>query len=169
MCYRAVLSQVHRPQKWVPAADEGVPAAEGQEGQGGGGWGQPDFEPDQAEELQEHALLQAGLCQLALHEGPHLLHLQEVALPEEILPMLRERAEVRLVLRVPRVREQIDRRLGLLSAWGIAALVAIRGLQALRRERGEAAKPDRPWYRAVPLGRPADGGGVQRDDVVLAG
>ena len=168
MCYRAVLSQVHRPQKWVPAADEGVSAAEGQEGQGGGGWVEPNFEPHKAEELQEHALLQAGLCQLALHEGPNLLHMQEVALPEEILPVLRERAEVRRILRVPRVREQIDWRLGLRSARGRAPLVAIRDLQAVRRERGEAAKPDRPRYRAVPLGRPADGGGVQWDDVVLA-
>ena len=57
--------------------------------------------------------------------------------------MLLERAEVRIVLRVHIMLEQIDRRRGLLSALGIAALVALRHLQALRLELREAVKPDR--------------------------
>ena len=103
---RSVLSALHRHQKLVSTGHERVYSQPGEEGQGIFGGRKHSALHHQAEELQKHALLQAGLRQLALHEGPGLLHLQEIALPEEVLPLLLEGPKVRRVLHLHRVREQ---------------------------------------------------------------
>ena len=135
---RTVLSALHRQQKLVSPSHERVYAQPREEGEGILAGIKHSAVHHKAEELQEYALLQAGVRQLALHEGPHLLHLQEVTLPEEVLHLLLEGRQVRRVLHLRRVREQRGRggRGGRVQGGGAAEVGAVRHLQAIQRKRG---------------------------------
>lgn len=86
---RTMLSLLHRQQERFPAVNPRLHCPTGQQGQPAGGKrGGRTGLATSAAQLQEHALYETGLCEGALYEGSRFLHLQEVAVPEEVLSML---------------------------------------------------------------------------------
>lgn len=88
-----------------------------------------------------------------MHEGCGLLHLQEIPLPEEILPLLRKRRKVRGILHLPRVLEHQRLRVRVLRI-AKKEMVALRNIQTLRPAREHPsplarhlAVPWRPQFR----------------------
>lgn len=136
---RTVLRSLPRCQEPIPQRDSRVLVGERHGGTANKGAAASIGPVTQAEELQEPALLQTSPRQLTLHEGCDLLHLQEIPLPEEVLPLLRKGREVRGVLHLPRVPEHQGRGLGVL---GIAEeeMGALWDLQTLRPS-GEHPSP----------------------------